>query len=382
MSTCVSKDGYKEAEKIRFEATQFAAILKGAVAVAQFALSAYEAYRNFKKLWDVSERGIRLEEAQHQFIRDTYWPRELQFLVEFTKPTPWDTQIVLTRRYEGLMWAPLARGFAQKLRELEQNRQRYSTSATMNAIQSLLFARHATRANISTIASKIAFAEVEAIKDTDFERRKAAIAMRQGLIADAIRLMQSAAQGFSASANNALQAATSALGALGNAVGQYNGASAPDPFFHARTAADASQGSRSPIDSRGFSLNAGELDFAGSANSPGLHVDPSYLQSEAAAAPQINTMDGTDNQSDMLNTQNQTWTGGTVNDIQGAVQGGEPRNLARGGKMSLTFNGQTRTIDFDRVDLVAVDSYKTDMVQTGPNSLPGSPDPGVVYRSA
>lgn len=376
MSTCVDKDGYKDAEKIRFDATKFAAILKGVVAVAQFALSAYEAYRNFKKLWEVSERGIRLEEAQHNFIKQTYWPREIQFLIEFTQPTPWDSQSVLTRRYEGLMWPPLARGFAQKLKELEGNKSRYTGQATMDAIQTLLFARHATRANIATMASRIAFAEVQAIKDTDFERRKAAIAMRQGLMADAIRLMQSAAQGFNQSGNDALRAATGALGTLGNAVGQYQNAGTADPFFHARTAQDAQRGG-DPYNTQGFSLSPAQTQSAGSTDL--FNVDSSYLSAEQQDALQINTADGNDLQSAQNNSGATTWTGGTTNDIQGAVQGGESRDLARGGKISFTVWGQTTVIDLENADLVATSQYRTDMVQSGPASLPGPPSGGATY---
>ena len=211
MSVCATDAGYISAETTRFAATTTAARIRQATAVLQFSLNAADALSNYKKLADVSSRGIAVEEQQHAHVRDNYWPRETQFLNEFTAPTVWEDQAVLARRYAGRMWASAAPSFAKVLKELEVNRQRYHGVSYFRAVQEVITTRGQTKANIFALADRIAYAEVQAFNDRDFDRRKAAIAMRQGLIGQAASLLGQAAKGLAAAGEDNLYGASSAL---------------------------------------------------------------------------------------------------------------------------------------------------------------------------
>lgn len=215
MAVTVDDSGYIIAETARFLGTRLSAGIKEGVTLAQAAINSRDAISNFKKLSRISERAISIEEQEQKHLRDTYWPRELQFLNEFTKPRRWDTQATLAKRYAGRMWAPVAGAFAKKLKELELNRQRYHGKSYMHAVQELTVAMSQTKANLFVLADRIAFAEVQAVNDTDFERRKQAIALRQGLIGQAAALMASAAEGLAGAGAEAAKAATDAVRALG-----------------------------------------------------------------------------------------------------------------------------------------------------------------------
>lgn len=215
MGFCVTPFGYLGGDTIRFAASRTAATIKQTVAVAQFSLNAYDAVKNYKKLSDISSRGIAIEEQQFAHVRDTYWANENTFLNEFTEPTPWETQAVLAKRYAGRMWAPLANAYAKKFKELECTKTRYCGTSYKRALQEMLVARSTVRSNIESLADRIAFYEVEQIRETDFERRKQAIVLRRGLVAQASALMASAAQGLASAGSEAMQQANQALKAIG-----------------------------------------------------------------------------------------------------------------------------------------------------------------------
>jgi hypothetical protein len=215
MGTCVTDFGYVAAEGARFLGVTSAAVIRSTASIAAFALNSSDAIKNYNKLASISSRALSIEEQQHNHLKNVYWPRETQFLNEFTQPTPWEDQSVLARRYAGRMWAPIASMYAKKLKEWECSKNRYCGSAYMRAIQELLVARATTKANVEAICDRIAFYEIQQVRDTDFERRKAAIALRQGLVGQAAALMQSAAQGLAAAGAEAAQGASQALQAFG-----------------------------------------------------------------------------------------------------------------------------------------------------------------------
>lgn len=249
---CVEAEGYKTAEGIRFAAIKTAALIKQGIAVAQFALNAADAISNFRKLRNVTSRGIAVEEEQHAHLKNVYWPAETQMLNEFTQKTVWEGQAVLAKRYAGRMWAPLAAGFAKELRLLECNKPRYCTNAHVKRTQELLVQRSAVRANVTLLADRIAFYEIQAVDDTDFERRKQAIAMRQGLVQQAASLMQTAAKGFSGAGAGALGAVNNAISAFGHAWAERNNADnrvGADPYFHSQVSRAAGS---SDVDNYGF----------------------------------------------------------------------------------------------------------------------------------
>jgi hypothetical protein len=251
---CVSKDGYEKAETDRFAALSFAATLKASVATAQFALNANDAIQNFKKLRNVSSRGVSIEEEQHGHLKNTFWPAEVQMLDEFTQATPWETQAVLAKRYAGRMWAPIAVGFAREIRKMECEKPRYCSNAFVKKMQEMMVQRSATRANVTLLADRIAFYEIEAVRETDIERRKQVIATRQGLIAQAASLMGTAAKGFAGANANAMGAVNNAISTFGHAMGERQAAEdrrGVDPYFHSQAQREVSRFNGVPVETMG-----------------------------------------------------------------------------------------------------------------------------------
>ena len=251
---CVTQAGYSAAESARFGALSTAATIKQVVAVAQFALNANDAIKNFKKLRDVSSRGVSIEEEQHGHLKNTFWPAELQMLDEFTQATPWEAQAVLAKRYAGRMWAPIAVGFAREMRKMECEKPRYCSNAFVKRMQEMMVQRSATRANVTLLADRIAFYEIEAVRETDIERRKQVIATRQGLISQAATLMGAAAKGYAGANANAMAAVNNAISTFGHAMGERQAAEdrrGTDPYFHSRTQREVSRINGVPVETMG-----------------------------------------------------------------------------------------------------------------------------------
>lgn len=273
---CVSDSGYTTAEGIRFAALSTAASYKQLFAVAQFALNASDAITNFRKLNNVASRGVALEEEQQAHLRDTYWPAELQMLNEFTQKTVWEDQATLARRYAGRMWAPLAAGFAKEIRKMECEKPRYCGNAFVKRMQEMMVQRSATRANVTLLADRIAFYEIQAINDTDIERRKQVIAMRQGLVQQAATLMRSVAQGFAGAGATAMGGVNNAISSFGHAWAARNNADnrvGRDPYFHQQTGQMVTQSA---------TQTSMEQDMSNyTANSMGANTDPGWDDSFA-----------------------------------------------------------------------------------------------------
>lgn len=212
---CVNDTGFKTARKTLADARDQAAVIRRTVMVVQAALSAADAISNFRKLRDVSSRALQVEEQQQGHLRDTYWPAEIQFLNEFTQGQTWDAESDLARRYAGRLWPPLAAAFQRKREKIKCDAPRYCGNALSKALQELTVEEANTRANVTLLAGKIAFEEVQAVRETDFERRKQAIALRQGLVGQAASLMRAAADGFSGALSNSMAEFNSALGGIG-----------------------------------------------------------------------------------------------------------------------------------------------------------------------
>lgn len=372
MATGVSDAGYKAAEAKRFQAATFASILRTAVAAAQFALSAYDAVTNYRKLYKISSRALAVEEAMHGFVRDNYWPAELQFLNEFTQDTEWEDRATLAKRYAGRLWAPLAAKFSETLNKLNCNRARYCGSEWARAIQTLLATRAIAKANVLTLADQLAFAEVQHIQDTDFSRKQAALAMKQGLMSQAASLYATAAQGLASAASDSAAQATSALEAIGYNLTRNN--RQPDPFFHAAVAQDARAASAaSAAQSNGDPIGAW-------LNLNGL-IDTDGGGQYTSATPE-NSLSGDDPYTGgLLNYQD--WKANTNDQVQSSVHGATPRDTARSGKATWRYPGGTGamewTFDMDQMALTGVDGYGVDTEQTGPSSMPGAASGNVTY---
>lgn len=373
MSMCVSKDGYQRAEEIRFAAVSYASTLKQVLALVAFALHAADAIANFKKLSDISARGIAIEEAQHAHLRDVYWPAENQFLAEFTQPTPWDSEATLTQRYAGRMWAPIAAAFAVKIRELRCAKARYCTTAWRRALADLMVARAAAKANVATLASRIAFAEVQAVNDKDFERRKQAIALRRGLVSQAASLMAAAANGLAAAGADSMRAASNALEAFGYARQR---APSYDPSFHAATMQRVGAGA---------TVSAGANPMLSDAGSIGNMTADEYAQfaagDMAGDAGDWSSWSG-NGVTRMTETQGPLYAG-NANEAQGVLPGGQDQSLARGGVVDILLKSSgVARIDFGKVDLVDVSRYKATYEQDSPETLGTGAGENVFYGPA
>lgn len=360
MGLCVSTMGYTAAEVARYAGLGIALGLKLDFASDAFRMHAEEAIENFKKLSDISDRGLQVEEQQHAHLRGVYWPAENRFLSEFNSGTPWDSQAVLAERYAGWMWPPIAAAFAKRLRDLEVNRPRYGGKAFKRAVQEIYVARAAAKANATALAGQIAFAEVEAIRDRDFERRKQAIGLRRGLIRQAASLMSSAANGLAAAGADAAAAASSALGFAGQAIGDAIGGIRNGGQFHAGAARVAG----------GITSFLGSRSTVGNETAGGANV---VVDQQADS-----WVDGT-TATNTLPAQSHTGTHGpfhatNLNEAQFAAASGGNQNLARGGQAFVHFFGvpiPIMYVDLSGADLGPVDHYMPAMAPMNP-ALPTS----------
>jgi len=371
MAMCVDPTSYKEAEKIRFRAVSDAADLRQTAIIAQLILDGSQAYDSYRSLNDISKRAVGVEEAQYGQIKNVYWPAEDQFLEEHRNGQPWESQAVLAKRYAGRIWAPIAAKFAGKLHELECTRPRYCASAYMRAYQELQVAKAATKANVLTMADKMAFYEVEAVSDSNFDRRKTAVGLFLGLVGEAQSLMGAAANGYASIAMDSFNAVGSGLGAL---LANRESRTQSGDAFHARTAAGAqrfSSASPSPY----------QMEGGGS-----LRMSSELSETEAGFSG-VGTVTPRSSAGQAM-----TMLGGASNTPEATES-----NLARGGKVSVTIPGHQQyisssgglvnvpsrnfVIDLDKTELVDVSRYKAGKTQTGPNVLPGSPDGMVSYQS-
>lgn len=371
MAMCVDPTSYKEAEKIRFRAVSDAANLRRDMIVAQLILDGAQAYDSYRSLNDISKRAVGVEEAQYGHVKQVYWPAEDQFLEEHRNGQPWESQAVLAKRYAGRIWPPIAAKFAAKLHELECARPRYCSSAYLRAFQELQVAKAATKANVLTMADKMAFYEVEAVSDSNFDRRKTAVGLYLGLVGEAQSLMRAAAGGYGDIATDAFNAVGAGFGAL---LANREMRNQSGDAFHARTAAGAQQ----------FS-SAAQSPYAMS-DGGSLRMSTELSETEAGFSG-VGTVTPRSSAGQAI-----TMLGGASN-----TPGATESNLARGGKISVSIPGHQQyisssgglvnvpdrsfVIDLDKTELVDVSRYKAGKTQTGPNVLPGNPDGRVSYSS-
>lgn len=373
MPSCVDASGYQQAEAIRHGAVSLASGIRQAVAVAQFALNAADAVSNFRKLSDISSRGISIQEAEHTHLKDVYWPAENRFLAEFTTPRAWESQAVLQKRYAGQLRSSVAGAFAKRLHEMKCNKARYCGNAYSTAMQELLVARAAALATAASLADKIAWAEVQAVGDTDFSRRTQAVAMRQGLIGQASALLASAAGGFATAASDALQSANSALQAFGYERNRVVDGGA----FHAQAvqAAQDIPSTSSPDTLAGLRAMKGD-DYAAAGAETFAVPDTGQFEGMPLSVGDLGN-----GSSSYANQPGLTAPASTEGDAAASY------DLVRGGKVKIsglqargTFGTsivEDFTIDLTKLPLVNAAGWQASGQQS--SSMPGSPDGKVNY---
>lgn len=195
-SNCLGDEGYKQGEILRAQAAKSAAIIRQVAAVAIALDNANQLVENYKDQRDISDRALKIAEKQQKHISEVFWPREAQFLNEFSTPEAIESVAVMGRRYGGRLASMVSGGFAQQLREARCSFSRYCTSANKKLIQDLLMARSIGIANARALGRSIAFAEFQARNDVNYERRMQAVAMGRGLMQQAATLYEAAGKGL------------------------------------------------------------------------------------------------------------------------------------------------------------------------------------------
>jgi hypothetical protein len=235
MANCLSDDGYTDGEKIRSDAVANAALARQVASAAIAIDNANRLIENYRDQRDISQRTIDIARQQQQQLETVYWPREEQFLAEFSNPDPIEPVEVMGARYAGRLVASVAAAFAKELHSVRCSARRYCTSANQKRLQDLMLARGTAMANARVLGRNIAFAEFQARTDINLSRRMQAVAIGRGLIAQAMSLYAAAGAGFAnaeADISRSLNSAFADFGAYGeirrNARQQRRGFDTPD----------------------------------------------------------------------------------------------------------------------------------------------------------
>lgn len=216
---CMSDIGYIGAELTRAGAAATAATI-GQVAAAAIAIdNAQQLISNYNEQRDISQREINIAKAQQAQLRDVFWPKEDQFLAEFSVPEPLESVEVLGVRYAGRLVAAIAGAFATKLHQARIALERYATSANEKIMQDLLLSRALMMANARVFGRNIGFAEYQARYDTNVNRRLQAVQLGRGLINDAMTLLKAAGQNAADAGHTISTRLDSALQSFNDAAG-------------------------------------------------------------------------------------------------------------------------------------------------------------------
>lgn len=218
---CLGDSGYKQGETLRAQAVKTASTIRQVAAVAIALDNANRLVDNYKQQRDIADRSVKIAEAQQKQLRTVFYPRDEQFLAEFSTPEAIESVEVMGRRYGGRLASMVAGAFAKQLKELRCSASRYCTSATKKATQDLLMARSIGIANARVLGRNIAFAEYQARTDTNYNRRMQAVALGRGLMQQAANLYASASNGLAAAGQQLSGQLNSALEAFGYARREY-----------------------------------------------------------------------------------------------------------------------------------------------------------------
>lgn len=199
LSPCTLFDfGYVAGETARTSAADTASFIRQAAAGLIAIDNANRLVDNYRKQRDIQDRMLDISEEQQKHLEEVYWPREIQFLNEFSVGEAVEAVETMGKRYAGRLVSTVAGAFAPKLKEAKCSAPRYCTSATTKGLQDLLMARSVAMANARVLGRNIAFAEFQARHDVNVERRMQAIAIGRDLMQQAANLYASAGQGLAA----------------------------------------------------------------------------------------------------------------------------------------------------------------------------------------
>lgn len=193
---CLDDVGYSKAEAVRAEAVTTGANIRRVAAIAIAIDNAAQLISNYRDQRKLSDRALKISEAQQKHIQQNFWPRELDFLNEFGTPEELEAAETLGRRYAGRLVSSVAAAYTKAINDADCNASRYCTSARAKAIQDLLVSKAQAIANARVLGRNIGFAEYQARNDRNYDRRLQAVQLGRGLLRDAASLYGKAGEGL------------------------------------------------------------------------------------------------------------------------------------------------------------------------------------------
>lgn len=339
---CLNSDGYIEGEQKRAQGAQTAALLRSAAAAAEAVLNASQAVKNFKRQRDIARRALKIAEDQQAQLENVYWPRELQFMGEFSQPEVIEAIEVMGRRYAGRLASAVANKFAAELNSIQCSASRYCTSSRKSNIQALMLAKANAMSSARVLGRNIAFAEWLARNSVNFEKRMQAAALGRGYMSDAVSLLASASNNLSAAGANAIAGFNRALNTFGGNVSDYLGA----------------KGRIAELQTGGVPIPAHlQYNLPGSTNNVGMKAtisDMGTFQPVSLDTSQTQAFGG------MMNSSSTQYSGINSGSHENQVNNGRPVNddLARTGKVIFEVVDNTVEVDMDQFKLGAVARYQ------------------------
>lgn len=218
---CLDGTGYGTAEATRAGALSTIAIAKTALAGGEVAVSLLNAKQAFDKKNAVKSQLTSIEEQQQNHLKDTFWPKELDFLDEFTEGQDLEDIDVKARRHTGRLISTLSHKFADKLREIRCRQSRYCTSAREKQITDLYDVQSKAVANARILGYVMGFMDVQRKKDLHDQRRLQAIGLGRKLMDKAATLYGQAVQSLDMIGQQTANTLNSSLEHLGYEFNQY-----------------------------------------------------------------------------------------------------------------------------------------------------------------
>lgn len=109
--------GYIAGEGARTTAADAASIIRQVAAGLIAIDNANRLVENYKKQRDIQDRMLEISEQQQMHMEQVYWPRDIQFLNEFSVGEAIEAVETMGRRYAGRLVSTVAGAFAPKLKE-------------------------------------------------------------------------------------------------------------------------------------------------------------------------------------------------------------------------------------------------------------------------
>jgi hypothetical protein len=220
---CLNGEGYTEGETKRAAAQKEASAIKAGKAGIIAADNAYQMYDNYKAQRSIAKRANDIRRLYQDFLLTEFWPKEESYLNEFANPNthgekPEDVEVVGSR-YAGRLVPTIAKKFAEELLMTKCNSSRYCTSANKKSLQDLYLARSNALATARVAGRQQAYKEWRAHIDKNYKRRFDAVAVGDGMIAEASALLGQALTAYRTAGEVFTQQFNSAIGTLGNALG-------------------------------------------------------------------------------------------------------------------------------------------------------------------